>query len=153
MDPILFIFSGFFIIFGGFGFFFTGRVRIVGAWLPVYSGPVWSHADEAGGLCGSFAVILQALDGHGLTSFGHPVLVSFTIGFLVGIVLSTVLFSIIDSSVCAVIVCFAGSPVEFHHNHRELSHEMRHAWKEVWPGSVDLENVGPGTSPRTRPTL
>ena len=31
-----------------------------------------------GGLCGSFAVILQALDGHGLTSFGHPVLVSFT---------------------------------------------------------------------------
>lgn len=106
-----------------------------------------------GGLCGSFAVILQALDGHGLTSFGHPVLVSFTIGFLVGIVLSTVLFSIIDSSVCAVIVCFAGSPVEFHHNHRELSHEMRHAWKEVWPGSVDMENIGPGTSPRTRPTL
>lgn len=31
-----------------------------------------------GGLSGSFAVILQALDGHGLTSFGHPVLVSFT---------------------------------------------------------------------------
>lgn len=31
-----------------------------------------------GGLCGSFAVILQALDGHGLTSFGHPVLSSFT---------------------------------------------------------------------------
>ena len=31
-----------------------------------------------GGLTGSFAVILQALDGHGLTSFGHPVLVSFT---------------------------------------------------------------------------
>ena len=30
-----------------------------------------------GGLCGSFAVILQALDGHGLTSFGHPVLTSF----------------------------------------------------------------------------
>ncbi len=30
-----------------------------------------------GGLSGSFAVILQALDGHGLTNFGHPVLVSF----------------------------------------------------------------------------
>eukprot|EP00585_Thalassiosira_rotula_P008777 CAMPEP_0196138668 /NCGR_PEP_ID=MMETSP0910-20130528/6224_1 /TAXON_ID=49265 /ORGANISM="Thalassiosira rotula, Strain GSO102" /LENGTH=764 /DNA_ID=CAMNT_0041399295 /DNA_START=234 /DNA_END=2528 /DNA_ORIENTATION=+ len=97
-----------------------------------------------GGLSGSFAVILQALDGHGLTSFGHPVLTSFTIGFVVGIVLSTVLFSIIDSSVCAVIVCFAGSPVEFHRNHSELSHEMRNAWKEVWPGSLDVENVGAG---------
>ncbi len=30
-----------------------------------------------GGLSGSFAVILQALDGHGLTSIGHPVLMSF----------------------------------------------------------------------------
>lgn len=97
-----------------------------------------------GGLTGSFAVILQALDGHGLTSFGHPVLTSFTIGFLVGIVLSTVLISIIDSSVCAVIVCFAGSPVEFHRNHPALSHEMRHAWKEVWPGSLDIDSAGAG---------
>jgi len=97
-----------------------------------------------GGLSGSFAVILQALDGHGLTSFGHPVFTSFTIGFVIGIVLSTVLFSIINSSVSAVIVCFAGSPVEFHRNHPELSHEMRHAWKEVWPGSLDIDNVGAG---------
>ncbi len=66
------------------------------------------------------------------------------IGFLVGIVLSTVLFSIIDSSVCAVIVCFAGNPVEFQRNHPELSHEMRHAWKEVWPGSLDIDNSGVG---------
>ena len=61
---------------------------------------------------------------------------------MVGIVLSTVLFSIIESSVCAVIVCFAGSPVEFHRNYPELSHEMRHAWKEVWPGSLDVDGVG-----------
>lgn len=97
-----------------------------------------------GGLSGSFAVIMQALDGEGLTSFGHPVAASFTIGFLVGIVLSTVLFSIIESSVQGVIVCFAGSPVEFHRNHPELSHEMRHAWKEVWPGSLDIEGPGVG---------
>ena len=31
-----------------------------------------------GGLTGSFAVIVQDLDGHGLTNFGHPVLCSFT---------------------------------------------------------------------------
>lgn len=63
---------------------------------------------------------------------------------MVGIVLSAVLFQIIDSSVCAVIVCFAGSPVEFHRNHPALSHEMRNAWKEVWPGSLDIDNVGVG---------
>mmetsp|Transcript_14839 Transcript_14839/g.22939 ORF Transcript_14839/g.22939 Transcript_14839/m.22939 type:complete len:805 (+) Transcript_14839:134-2548(+) len=97
-----------------------------------------------GGLSGSFAVIMQALDGQGLTSFGHPVAASFTIGFLVGIVLSTVLFSIIESSVQGVIVCFAGSPVEFHRNHPDLSHEMRHSWKEVWPGSLDIEGLGVG---------
>lgn len=97
-----------------------------------------------GGLSGSFAVILQALDGQGLTSFGHPVATSFMIGFLVGIVLSTVLFSIIESSVQGVIVCFAGSPVEFQRHHPELSHEMRHAWKEVWPGSLDIEGLGVG---------
>lgn len=97
-----------------------------------------------GGLSGSFAVILQALDGQGLTSFGHPVATSFTIGFLVGIVLSTVLFSMIESSVQGVIVCFAGSPVEFQRNHPDLSHEMRHAWKEVWPGSLDIEGLGVG---------
>lgn len=63
---------------------------------------------------------------------------------MVGVVLSIVLFSIIDSSVCAVIVCFAGSPVEFHRNHQELSHEMRHAWREVWPGSLDIDSSGMG---------
>jgi hypothetical protein len=63
---------------------------------------------------------------------------SSSIGFVVGIVLSTILFSIISSSVAAVIVCFAGSPVEFHQNYPELSHEMRLAWREVWPGSLDM---------------
>lgn len=95
-----------------------------------------------GGLTGSFGVILQALDGHGLTSFGHPIFTSFSIGFLVGIVLSTVLISIIESSVCAVLICFAGSPVEFHRHHPLLSIEMRQAWKEVWPGSLNADSAG-----------
>jgi len=69
---------------------------------------------------------------------------SFMIGFMIGIVLAAVLFGIIDSSVMAVIVCFAASPVEFHHNHPELSREMRYAWKEVWPGSLDTANMGSG---------
>ena len=85
--------------------------------------------------CFSSAVLLNSRE-----QFVAPFFRS--IGFVVGIVLSTVLFSIIDSSVCAVIVCFAGSPVEFHRNHPQLSLEMRQAWKEVWPGSVDMDNTG-----------
>lgn len=63
---------------------------------------------------------------------------------MVGIVLSTVLFSTISGSVFAVITCFAGSPVEFHRKHPQLSIEMRQAWREVWPGSLDMENVPVG---------
>jgi len=97
-----------------------------------------------GGLTGCFAVVVQILNSTGLTSFGHPVYVSFMIGFMIGIVLSAVLFSIIDSSVSAVIVCFAGSPVEFHQNHPELNREMDLAWSEVWPGSLDTDDGGSG---------
>jgi len=60
------------------------------------------------------------------------------IGFSIGTMLSSILFSIIKSSVDAVIVCFAGSPVELENNHKALSHELRLAWKNVWPGSVDF---------------
>lgn len=48
------------------------------------------------------------------------------------------LFGIISSSVNAVLVCFAASPVDFENNHPELSHEMRAAWREVWPGCMDV---------------
>ena len=48
------------------------------------------------------------------------------------------LFGIISSSVNAVIVLFATSPVDFEENHPELSEEMRSAWREVWPGCMDI---------------
>ena len=60
------------------------------------------------------------------------------IGFLVGLVVSSVLFGIISSSVNAVVVLFAASPVDFEQNHPELSQAMRAAWREVWPGCMDV---------------
>ncbi len=36
------------------------------------------------------------------------------------------------------IICFAGSPDEFVRNHPSNSHEMRSAWREAWPGTVDF---------------
>ena len=53
-------------------------------------------------------------------------------------VVSSVLFGIISSSVNAVIVLLAASPVDFEQNHPKLSEEMRNAWREVWPGCMDI---------------
>jgi hypothetical protein len=61
-----------------------------------------------------------------------------SIGGLVGLVVSSVLFGIISSSVNAVIVLFAASPVDFEQNHPKLSEDMRKAWREVWPGCMDV---------------
>ena len=68
----------------------------------------------------------------------------FRIGLGVGLVLTSVLFAIISSSVNAVIVCFAGSPLEFEQNHPDLSAEMRSAWGEVWPGCMDAVDMRVG---------
>jgi hypothetical protein len=54
-----------------------------------------------------------------------------------GVVITSVLFGIISSSVNAVLILFAGSPFEFEKNHPDLSTEMRDAWREVWPGCMD----------------
>jgi hypothetical protein len=57
------------------------------------------------------------------------------------LVASSVLFGIIVGSVNTVIVCFAASPVDFEQNHPKLSHEMRSAWREVWPGCMDVVDM------------
>jgi hypothetical protein len=71
----------------------------------------------------------------------------------VGLVVSSVLFGIISSSVNAVIVCFAASPVDFEHNHPELSQEMRTAWREVWPGCMDVVDMRVAVAAYLDPTI
>jgi len=65
----------------------------------------------------------------------------FSTGVVLGLVITSVLFGIISSSLNAVLVCFAASPVDFEKNHPELSHEMRAAWREVWPGCMDVVDL------------
>lgn len=76
-----------------------------------------------------------------------------SVGFLVGLVVSTVLFGIISSSVNAVIVCFAASPVDFELNHPNLSQEMRTAWREVWPGCMDVVDLRVAVATYLDPTM
>lgn len=64
-----------------------------------------------------------------------------SIGVFTGLVVTHVLFGLISSSVNAVIVLFAGSPVEFEKNHPELGEELRSAWREVWPGCMDIVDI------------
>ena len=97
-----------------------------------------------GGVTGSFAHLISHLVGLEVSSLHEPGLVSFAEGAAIGLVLTSVLFSVISSAVNTVIVCFAASPLDFETNHPELSHEMRSAWREVWPGALDEMEVRPG---------
>eukprot|EP00558_Chaetoceros_sp_UNC1202_P000109 CAMPEP_0197260854 /NCGR_PEP_ID=MMETSP1429-20130617/84247_1 /TAXON_ID=49237 /ORGANISM="Chaetoceros sp., Strain UNC1202" /LENGTH=400 /DNA_ID=CAMNT_0042725103 /DNA_START=10 /DNA_END=1212 /DNA_ORIENTATION=+ len=102
-----------------------------------------------GGMCGCLSVIID----HSQRAPSTPKIssmVSFSIGFVVGLVLSNMLFSVITSSANAVVVCFAGSPVEFQRNHPECSHVMREAWRKSWPGFVDfVEKEGQRSSSKS----
>jgi len=93
------------------------------------------------GLTGVFAHLLEQFESLSLTATDEPLVTSFVVGALVGLVVSSVLFGIISSSVNAVIVLFAASPVDFEQNHPELSEEMRKAWREVWPGCMDIMDM------------
>lgn len=90
-----------------------------------------------GGVVGCVAVLIEYLESTRLYTLNRPSLVAYIIGTLVGVVLSNVLFSIISSSVDAVIICFAGSPDEFEKNHPKMSQEVRLAWRDAWPGTLD----------------
>ena len=57
------------------------------------------------------------------------------LGFIIGLVLSSILLSTIGSAVNAVIVCFAEGPAEFEVNHPELSRKMRETWLQFYPNS------------------
>lgn len=94
-----------------------------------------------GGVTGCFAHLIAQIDGFKITSMETNGLASFAEGTVIGVVLTSVLFAVISSSVNTVIVCFAASPVDFEENHNELSHEMRSAWREVWPGALDVMDV------------
>ena len=105
-----------------------------------------------GGVTGCFGYILAGLerlevvedvteDDNDDDIDHEPGLVAFVAGLIIGWVITIILFGAISSSVNAVIVCFATSPVDFEQNHPELSHNMRASWREVWPGALDIVDM------------
>ena len=63
-------------------------------------------------------------------------LLLFSIAFLVGLVLCSIMLSVVASGVNTVIVLFAEAPSEFQSNHAELSNSMRTAWMKAYPDII-----------------
>jgi uncharacterized membrane protein len=60
----------------------------------------------------------------------------FILGFFIGLVITSILMSVIGSGVNTVIVLFAEAPAEFQQNYPDLSRRMREIWSQIFPGSV-----------------
>jgi hypothetical protein len=97
-----------------------------------------------GGITGCFAHLIEQMSVIHVMSIDQPGFVSFWVGSVVGLVLTSVLFSVISGAMNAVLVCFATTPLDFEANHPDLSHEMRAAWREVWPGALDIIDLHDG---------
>jgi hypothetical protein len=57
---------------------------------------------------------------------------------MVGLLLTSIMMSIVASAVNTVIVCFAEAPNEFQDNHPRLSDELRLAWRSMYPDEFML---------------
>jgi hypothetical protein len=93
---------------------------------------------SVGGVCAGIGYTIPSFFGDGslenAPSSGLSVesTIAF-LGFIIGLVLSSILLSTIGSAVNAVIVCFAEGPAEFEANHPELSRKMRETWLHFHP--------------------
>jgi hypothetical protein len=72
----------------------------------------------------------------------------YSIGFIVGVILSGIMMGIVSSAVDTIIVCFAEAPRELEENHPEISHELETTWQEAWPdihfGGIAIVSLGGG---------
>ena len=89
-----------------------------------------------GGVIGGIGLLTEEfgdlLDG----TAGDNRLIAFFLGFVVGLIITSILMSTIGSAVNAVVVLFAEGPREFQANHPELSNKMCAVWNDVYPGSL-----------------
>jgi hypothetical protein len=60
--------------------------------------------------------------------------IPFFSAFLIGIIIASILMSVVSSGVDTVLVCFAEAPTELRQNHPRLSDQMVRAWRLVYPG-------------------
>jgi hypothetical protein len=71
---------------------------------------------------------------------------AFAIGFLMGIVVSSVMMSVIQGAVNTLIVCWADLPSSFRENHPDWAEKLIEAWSSAFPQS-QLRHQSPTTLP------
>jgi hypothetical protein len=89
-----------------------------------------------GGVMGCLGIVLEKTTSLFDEVGGKATSIAFFLGFIVGLVITSILMSTIGSGVNAVVVLFADSPAEFQRNHPQLSNRMRETWSQIYPGSV-----------------
>jgi hypothetical protein len=87
-------------------------------------------------MMGAVGLILEATSDLFDNAGGSAQAVAFFLGFLVGLMLTSITLSTVGSAVNAIVVLFAEAPAEFQANHPALSNRMRETWSQVYPGSV-----------------
>lgn len=80
------------------------------------------------GLCNAAVAAVLTLGAEGIV-VGFSAL----IGFTAGVVLSSMVFSVLISATNSIIVLFAEAPKEFQDNHPAMSREMQDTWSQAWP--------------------
>jgi hypothetical protein len=58
---------------------------------------------------------------------------SVVLALIIGMVLASIIFGVVNSGVDTIVVLFAEAPKEFQENHPQLSKEMNEAWRDAWP--------------------
>ena len=87
-----------------------------------------------GAVTGLVAMLLAKITGWSSAVLGEDAYsLVFSLGFIIGLSLSVVTMSVVQSAVNTVIVSFAEAPNEFQANHPALSQQMMSAWRQVYP--------------------
>jgi len=84
-------------------------------------------------LCAGLGVAWFYIDKSNFGDIEEGALVLGIIGLFVGIAVSTVPFSVVDSAVATIFVCFAEDPAAFHQSNPELFELMNSAWYKMYP--------------------
>lgn len=139
----------------GYGYLESGRKVMelfrARGWTAVITndlvGYVLSFTSITVGLFGGlFAIIIELLYGMEKTSggdsssflfgsIGGPQYWAFGIGFIISIVMVSVMMNVVRGAVNTLIVCFAEAPARMEENHPESTHKMAAAWTSVFPDS------------------
>lgn len=77
---------------------------------------------------------------------GVLIIVSAVAAVLIGTIMASIIFSVVNSGVDTVIVLYAEAPNEFHQSHPQLSVNMNEAWNAAWPDIFGQQQWVPAQS-------